>query len=173
MVEKLTEEQRKVLMIWVCLGMILTVLLLIIGSKKVGYKNNYELDNEYLTVRDYSRYYTITKIIDKYYTAINDERYEVALNMLDSKYVSEKSINTSNIKETLNYDAKVSFSGGLMCSKRFAKGFTSYYVIGKVIGTNVDKEFDTVYYEVVLDEMNMLFSIKPVESSMFGGACNA
>jgi len=173
MVEKLTEDQRKVLIIWGFLGLFLAILLIIIGSKKLAHKINYELDKDYVVVKNYSRYYTISKIIDKYYTAINDGRYDAAVNMLDDKYKKDNNISSANVRDTLKYDVKVSFNGSLMCSKRFAKGYTSYYVSGNVIGSNVDKEFDKVYYEVVLNEMEMRFSIKKIDASTFGGACNA
>ena len=59
-----------------------------------------------------------------------------------------------------------------MCNKRLGKGHTSYYVSGTVVGTNQYKVFDDVYYEVMLNESNMTFSISEIDASTFGGECH-
>ena len=141
MIDQLTEDQRKVLIIWLFLGLFLAALLLIFANKKMKAKSNYQLDNNYNVVSNYSRYYTITKIIDKYYNAINEGNYDGAFKMLDDKYIKSNNLSTNSFKESFNYDAKIAFRGGLMCSKRFAKGYTSYYVSGSIIGANSNKQY--------------------------------
>ena len=93
MIDQLTEDQRKVLIIWLFLGLFLAALLLIFANKKMKSKSNYQLDNNYNVVSNYSRYYTITKIIDKYYNAINEGNYDGAFKMLDDKYIKSNNLN--------------------------------------------------------------------------------
>lgn len=171
MIDKLTEEQRKVLVIWGFLGLFLAILLIIFASNKNKYKSEYKIDKDYQIVEDYSRYYTITKIIDKYYTAINDNNYSSIMNMLDTNYIKKNDLRVDNVKNLYNYDKKISFKGSLMCSKRFDKGLTSYYVSGSTIAENVLKEYGNVYYEVILNENEMTFSINVIDVDTFGGVC--
>jgi len=172
MIDKLTEEQRKVLIIWVFLGIFLAILLFIFAHNRGKYKSDYKLDKEYTIVNDYSRYYTITNILDKFYNAFNDKKYDMVMNMLDSNYVKANNIDVNNVSNILKYDKRVSFRGNIMCKKTFDKGYTSYYVSGTVIGTNVEKDFDNVYYEVILNENEMTFSINILDASKFGGVCH-
>jgi hypothetical protein len=60
-----------------------------------------------------------------------------------------------------------------MCSKRLGNGYTSYYVSGNVIGVNKYKEYEDQYYEVVLNENEMTFTVKSIDSNQFGGECHA
>lgn len=173
MIDRLTEDQRKVLIIWFFLALFLIALLVLIASRKIKAKHDYPLDKNYIVVKDYSRYYTVTSVIDKFYNALNNKNYESAMKMLDDNYVKTNNLSTNNLNSSFNFGTTVSFKGKLMCSKRFAKGYTSYYVSGTTIASNVDKVFDDIYYEVVLNENNMTFNIKTIDASTFGGACNA
>ena len=174
MLDKLTEDQRRVLMIWFFFLVFLVVLFIILAGHKITSKFKDEVDKNYSIVQDYSRYYTVINILDKYYTALNNESYDDVLKMLDTEYVNSEGINKDNIKEKLNkYDVRTTYKGSLMCSKKLGKGYTSYYVSGEVVGTNTIKTFDTTLYEVVLNENEMTFSIKQIDDSQFGGDCHA
>ena len=175
MLDNLTEDQRKVLLIWFFFGIFLIVLVVLFANYKIKEKKNKEIiDDHYIIVSDYNRYYTITNILDKYYTSLYNGRFDRVIKMLDTDYVSSNGITEENMKDKLKMqDTRTTFKGGLMCSKRFAKGYTSYYVSGEDIAVNKYKVFNTRYYEVVLNENELTLTVKEIDVDTFGGECNA
>lgn len=173
MLDKLTEDQRKVLLIWFFLGVFILVLILFFAGKKIQEMKKDPVDKSYQVVKDYNRYYTISNILDKYYTALSNKNYDGVYKMLSNDYKSKNDINESNVQTKIkSYDIRTTYQGSLMCNKRLGKGFTSYYVSGTVVGTNQYKIFDDVYYEVMLNEREMTFTISEIDASTFGGACH-
>jgi hypothetical protein len=174
MLDKLTEDQRKVLLIWVFLGVFILVLLLFFAGKKIQESKKDPVDKTYQVVKDYNRYYTVSNILDKYYTALSNKNYDGLYKMLSEEYKKNNDINETNIQTKIKtYDIRTTYQGALMCNKRLGKGQTSYYVSGSVVGANQYKVFDDVYYEVMLNEKNMTFTISEIDASTFGGACHA
>ena len=101
MIDRLTEDQRKVLIIWFFLALFLIALLVLIASRKIKAKHDYPLDKNYIVVKDYSRYYTVTSVIDKFYNALNNKNYESAMKMLDDNYVKTNNLSTNNLNPDL------------------------------------------------------------------------
>ena len=174
MLDKLTEDQRKVLLIWFFLLIFLIGAVSLFSYRRIKSKFHNEVDKQYNIVTDYSRYYTVLNILDKYYTYINNGNYEDVLKMLDKDFVNENHIDTHTITNFIKkYDIRTTYKGSLMCSKRLGNGYTSYYVSGNVIGVNKYKEYEDQYYEVVLNENEMTFTVKSIDSNQFGGECHA
>ena len=173
MLDKLNEDQRKVLLIWAFLGLFIFVGLLFFANKKIQEMKKDPVDKTYIKVEDYSRYYTVSNILEKYYTALSNRNYSAVYNMLSDEYKKDNGINEQNIQTKIKtYDVRTTYQGGLMCRKRLGKGHTSFYVSGTVMASNQYKVFEDIYYEVLLDENNMSFSITEIDASTFGGACN-
>ena len=177
MIDNLTKEERKVLLMWIIFGVVLMAILAVLAGIKINKaKKGYQqtIDKSYIKVTNYSRYYTIIGILDKYYNTINSNNDEETLNLLSDKYKKDNGINKDNIKDKVeHYDKLVTFKGKLMCSKRLGKGFTSYYVSGDVIGSNDLNTHDNAYYEVILNENEMTYSISEIDASVYGGECHA
>ncbi len=174
MLDKLTEDQRKVLLIWFFILIFLIVAVSMFARYRIKSMFNDEVDKQYIKVTDYSRYYTVLNILDKYYTTIYNNNAEDVLKMLDEDYKKDKNLNKDNVLSTLKTNtSRTTYKGSLMCSKRLGKGHTSYLVSGNPVGVNVDKSYDDIFYEVELNENEMTFSIKEIDASQFGGDCHA
>lgn len=173
MFKDLSLEERKVLLIWSVIGFII---FLVAVFFKIFIVNDIELkkyDTNYTIVKDYSRYYTVNSAITKYYAFINSKNYKSVINILDSKYVEDNKINAENINNFITIsDIAISYKPGIMCSKDIKKGITSYLVEGTEAGMNNAKEIGKVYYEVILDGNNLIFSLKPISEENYGGNCN-
>ena len=176
MIDNLTKEQRRVLLYWFIFGLILMGILIVLAGIKINkMKKQYEQtrDDKYIIVSDYSRYYTIINILDKYYSTINSNNHDDTLKLLSEDYKNKNGINKDNIKDKItHYKKQVTYKGRLMCSKRLGKGFTSYYVTGDVIGSNDLTIYGQVYYEVLLNENEMTYSISILDGETYGGACH-
>jgi len=176
MIDNLTKEQRRVLLMWIIFGVILMGVLGILAGIKINKaRKEYQqtVDQNYNKVRDYSRYYTIINILDKYYNTINSNNDTETLKLLSNKYKIDNGINKDNINDKIkHYEKMVTYKGKLMCSKRLGKGFTSYYVSGDVIGSNDLKTYGSEYYDIILNENEMTFSVSVIEASEFGGVCH-
>ena len=173
MLDKLSEDQRKVLLIWVFFGVFILVLILFFANKHIQEMKKDPVDKSYIKVEDYSRYYTISNILDKYYTALSNRNYSSVYTMLSDDYKKNNDITEQNVQTKIKtYDVRTTYQGGLMCRKRLGKGHTSFYVSGTVTASNQYKVFEDAYYEVFLDENNMTFSITEIDASTFGGACH-
>ena len=175
MLDKLSKEERTVLFFWIVLGAILMLLALFIGGRKINEKKYEQTkENNYHILTDYSRYYTIINIMEKYYSTINSKNYDDTLKLLSNDYKSSNNINKNNINEKIKYyDKSVTFKGKLMCSKKLGKGYTSYYISGDVIGMNNNNVYESTFYNVTLNENDFTFNISLIEESEFGGKCHA
>ena len=175
MLDKLTDDQRKVLLIWLFIGVFIIVLVFVISNMRGnnGLFRKDEHEKNYTFVKDYNRYYTITNIVDKYYSAINNEYKSDLVKMLNEDYVKENEITEDNVLSKLKVDkTNTSFHGALMCKKKLHTGIISYYVSGETVGTNTGKSIRDSYYEVIQDENNMTFSIKEIDGVSFGDECH-
>lgn len=114
MLDKLTDDQRKVLLIWLFIGVFIIVLVFVISNMRGnnGLFRKDEHEKNYTFVKDYNRYYTITNIVDKYYSAINNEYKSDLVKMLNEDYVKENEITEDNVLSKLKVDkTNTSFHG--------------------------------------------------------------
>lgn len=172
----LSDSEKKVLIAWAIVGIIILLIVLLFGLKKEKTKQE-EIDNitangsNYLI--DHSRYYTVKNAIAKYYSFLNVDDYDSALKILSEKYVKDNNITTNNITDFLtNTDVQLSYQSKRMCLKSIKSGVYTFVSEGEEISANTGKFIGDKYYEVVLDGNTSLFSIKPIESSTFEGVCN-
>ena len=175
MLDRLTDDQRKVLLIWLFVGIFIVILFFVISNitGNNGILKKDEKEKRYTFVKDYNRYYTITNIIDKYYSAINNEYKDDLMVMLNDDYIKKNDLTNDNVISYLKKDKNnVSFHGALMCKKKLHTGVVSYYVSGNTIGTNTGKTIRDSYFEVIQDENNMTFDIKEIDAVSFGDECH-
>ena len=175
MLDRLTDDQRKVLLIWLFVGVFILVLVFVISNitGNNGILKKDEKEKRYTFVKDYNRYYTITNIVDKYYSAINNEYKDDLMVMLNDDYIKDNNITNDNVIAKLKVDNNnISFQGSLMCKKKLHTGVVSYYVSGETIGTNTGKKIKDSYFEVIQDENNMTFDIKEIDNTSFGDECH-
>lgn len=172
----LSDSEKKVLIAWAIIGIIILLLVLLFGLKKEKVKQE-EINNitangsNYLI--DHSRYYTVKNAITKFYSFINVKDYDSTLKILNEKYVSENKITASNINEFLTEsDVQLSYQSKRMCLKSLKSGVYTFVSEGEEISSNTGKYISDKYYEVVLDGNTSLFSIKPIDSSKFMEVCN-
>lgn len=172
---KISENERKVLIVWLIIGLIIFLCVLFIN---IRHKNKEKAEpittpgTNYVNNR--SRYYTVKNAINKYYSYKNAKDYDAVLKILSEDYIKNNRIDkdtiTTYIGESTSY---LSYDTGLMCLKSAKDGVYTYVVEGVEIMMNTGKELDKLYYEITLDGNTFLFSITPINESDFGGACNA
>lgn len=176
MIDNLTKEQRRVLLMWIIFGLVLMGVLMVLAGIKIDKarkEREQSVDKIYSRVSNYSRYYTIIGILDNYYNTINSNNDEDTYKLLSDNYKKNNGITKDNIKDKItHYDKLVTYKGKLMCSKRLGKGFTSYYVSGDIIGSNDLSTYGSAYYDVILNEKEMTFSVSIIDASTFGGECH-
>lgn len=173
---RLSDSEKKVLIAWAIVGIIILLIVLVFGLTKDRTKKE-EFDN--ITARgtnyliDRNRYYTVKNAITKFYSFINSKDYDATLKILNEKYVEENKININNVNEFITEsDFQLSYQSKRMCLKSIKKGVYTFVSEGEEISANSGKYFSDRYYEVVLDGNTSLFSIKPIEKSIFEGVCN-
>lgn len=172
----LSDSEKKVLIAWAIVGIIILLIVLLFGLKQDRTKKE-EIDNitakgnNYLI--DRNRYYTVKNAITKFYSFINSQDYDATLKILNEKYVNDNKITIKNIDEFITEsDVQLSYQTKKMCLKSVKSGVYTFVSEGEEISANTGKYIGDKYYEVVLDGNTSLFSIKPIESSIFEGVCN-
>ena len=175
---KLNESEKKVLTFWAILAVVVIVGLLIFRfiapekfNKLFGLSN---ADKNYSLVTDRTRYYTVANSIEKYYSYTNSKDSTKLYSVLDEKYRQEKGYTSaSSIKWTQEVDApKLTYNARLMCQKKLDSGIYSFYVSGFESYSNKEGRLDNAYYEVILNDNELTFSIKPIDEKTFGGECH-
>ena len=175
---KLNESEKKVLTFWAILAVVVVLSLLVFRliapekfNKFFGISN---ADKEYSLVKDRTRYYTVFNTVNKYYSYTNDKDSEKVFMVLNDKYKQEKNINNAgDLAWTDQVDAdKLTYNARLMCQKKLDVGMYSFYVSGFESYMNKPGRLSNVYYEVILDDNNFTFNIRPIDEKTFGGECH-
>lgn len=175
---KLNDAEKKVLSFWVILAVVIISGLLVF---KLVFPEDFdkffglgEYDRRYKLVEDRTRYYTVSNAVIKYYTYLNAKDSNAIFDMLNDGYKESKGITSPNNIQFSDDAEKqnLTFSSRLMCQKKMNKGIYSFYVTGFESKANVIGRLDTKYYEVILDDNNFLFSIRPIDANTFGGECH-
>lgn len=172
---KISENERKVLIVWLIIGLIVFLCVLFINIRHKS-KDSIEAITTPGTnyVNNRSRYYTVKNAINKYYSYKNAKDYDAVLKILSENYIKNNHIDketlTTYIGESTSY---LSYDTGIMCLKNAKDGVYTYVVEGIETEMNTGKELNKIYYEVILDGNTFLFSITPINEGDFGGACNA
>lgn len=171
---KISENERKVLIIWVIIGFLIFLVVALVNIKPKIHENNENITTPGTNfINDRSRYYTVKNAINKFYSYKNIKDYESVIKILDENYVKENYIDeetiTSYIGESNTY---LTFDTGIMCLKNAKSGVYVFVVEGDEVGINTGKTYDHLYYEVTLDGNTSLFSIKPINEKEYGGVCN-
>lgn len=171
---KISETERKVLIVWLIIGVLIFIAIVLINVKpktNESKKPNTQPGENH--VSDRVRYYTVKNAINKYYSYKNASDYDSVLKILDASYVEENHIDEENITTYIGETSShLTFDTGIMCLKSYKDGVYSYVVEGneEVISTGEIK--NKMYYQVTLDGNTSLFSIKPISESTYGGVCN-
>lgn len=165
--KKLDKSERHTLIIWTIFGIIFLILVTLIQINIP--ENNIPILNikktKYVSVKDYSRYYTVKNALTKFYSYINTSNYQAVNNILDNKY----NINEENINEILGVnDENIEIVTHIIYEKKIKKGIISYLVTATEMN-NTTKIRD-VYYEIILDGNNFLFKIKPLKLTEYAEA---
>lgn len=171
---KISETERKVLIIWLIIGVLVFLAVVLISIKpktnKTEQPNTTPGENH---VSDRVRYYTVKNAINKYYSYKNISDYDSVIKILDSNYVEDNHIDKDTITTFIgNSDSLMTFDTGIMCLKSFKSGVYVYVVEGHEVTMSTGEEKDKVYYQVTLDGDTSLFSILPISESTYGGVCN-
>lgn len=174
MFKDLTEVERKTLIVWAIIGVLILIIAIIFKIEFIDKNNdNVKIDKKYTVVKDYDRYYTVVGTLTKYYEYINSKDYESILKIYSDEFIKQKKLNEKNIKDYVSEsEVKISFKTYIMCKKTIAKGITEYMVEGEEIGQNTGKKISNKYYKITLNEINMTFAIEPISKKTYGGECN-
>lgn len=173
MFKDLSYEERKVLLIWCVVGVIIFAFAIVLKLFVVNEENSKIYAEPYKVLQDRDRYYTVNGALTKYYSFINAKNYKSVVNILDNKYVLDNGINENNVSEYLTKTENLlSYVPKVMCFKLIGEGITSYYVEGHEVSMNTSKELDSKYYEVILDGNDLVFSVKPLDEKTYGGKCH-
>lgn len=172
-----SESQKKVLIAWAFLGIIILVLVSIVAISTVHEKEVKEDEGITLLnskkVIDRSRYYTVKNAITKYYSYVNMKDFDSVLKILDSKYIEDNKISVDNLKDYItDSNINLSYDSKIMCLKDSNKGVYTFVVDGDEISANTGKFVEKKQYEIIMDGNNSTFSLKPIDKSQYDEVCN-
>lgn len=172
--KELDQTQKKVILFWILLGMIVLILFFFLRFFKIDFnRKSSSFDKNYHLVTDYSRYYTVSSTVDKFYQFLNAGNKESVLHILDEQYKEEQNLTEETVLTELKKEkVSISFQSGMMCEKRVRENITYFLVKGSVVGLNEQKSYQEAFYQVVLDESSFHFSIRPIEEKTFGDECH-
>jgi hypothetical protein len=172
---KISENEKKVLMIWLIVGILI---LLVVALVNIRFNSSTNNSTESTTpgenhITDASRYYTVKNAINKYYSYKNAHDYESVIKILSESYVSNNNITTTNITDYIGTSTSyMSYDTGIICLKSVKSGVYVYDVEGVEVVMNTGEEKESIYYEVTLDGNTQLFSITPIDSDTYRSVCN-
>ena len=175
---KLNESEKKVLTFWAILALIIISGLLVFRlvaperfNKFFGLSN---AEKKYSLVTDRTRYYTVFNAVNKYYQYSNDKDADRLFAVLNTDYKNEHNIHSAaDFVFTQEVDGpKLTYNARLMCQKKLDIGIYSFYVSGFESNENKVGRLDNRYYEVILNDNNFTFNIRPIDEKTFGGECH-
>lgn len=171
---KISETERKVLIVWLIIGVLIFIAIVLINVKpktNESKKPNTQPGENH--VSDRFRYYTVKNAINKYYSYKNASDYDSVLKILDASYVEENHIDEDTITTFIGEsDSLLTFDTGVMCLKSYNSGVYVYVVEGYEETMTTGETKNKMYYQVTLDGNTSLFSLLPISESIYGGVCN-
>lgn len=173
----ISKNERRVLTIWLIVGIIVCALIVLINIKFDGaslfQKITKQVDTKYSLIKDRDRYYSVKSSVDTFYAYINDKSSDSLMKILDAKYVDNNKLTNNNVLDKFKYDKKVVIkANNYMCEKKIAPGKYSYYTQFILEDRSTGEFVDNVYFDVVYNHKTTTFTIKPIDSKTFGGACH-
>lgn len=171
---KISETERKVLIIWLIIGVLVFLAVVLINIKpkisKIELPSTKPGENH---VSDRIRYYTVKNAINKYYSYKNVSDYDSVIKILDSSYVEKNHIDEDTVTTFIGEsDNMMTFETGIMCLKSVKAGVYVYVVEGNEVTMSTGEEKNKMYYQVTLDGNTSLFSVLPISEEIYGGVCN-
>lgn len=133
-------------------------------------KSNYE---RLLLVKDYTTFFSVTREVNNYINSISRSDKSDIINLLDSRYVDNNSIDI--LLDTVNYSPLTELSANNIKYVMFNKNYL-YLVKGKIVENDFDysKVIDENYIVIVLhDVMNNSYSIYPVDNDNYKKIVNS
>lgn len=184
---ELSEAEKKTLITWSIGGIVVFIIAIIfkftVLDKDPNKNKNVTFDTEYHVVENYSRYYTVTGALEKYYSFINAEDSEALMNILSSNYKNTKKINRDNVLDYIDSsDIQVSFEPSKMCEMNYAVGRTKYLLRVTEVPVFLqegddyteiqDNSLGEVYYLVELDGNTLTYSVEPITKKTYEEGCH-
>ena len=171
---KISETERKVLIIWLIIGVLVFLAVVLINIKpkvnKAEQPNTKPGENH---ISDRIRYYTVKNAINKYYSYKNVSDYDSVIKILDADYVEKNHIDKDTVTTFIGEsDSSMTFDTGIMCLKSIKSGVYVYVVEGYEVEMSTGNAKNKIYYQVTLDGNTSLFSVLPINESTYGGVCN-
>ena len=104
----------------------------------------------------------------------NDKDADRLFAVLNTDYKNEHNIHSAaDFVFTQEVDGpKLTYNARLMCQKKLDIGIYSFYVSGFESNENKVGRLDNRYYEVILNDNNFTFNIRPIDEKTFGGECH-
>lgn len=171
---KISETERKVLIIWLVIG-VLVFLAVVLINIKPNIKNSSSPNTKpgENHVSDRIRYYTVKNAINKFYSYKNISDYDSVIKILDADYVEKNHIDEDTVTTFIGEsDSFMTFETGIMCLKSVKDGVYVYAVEGYEVAMSTGENKNKLYYQVTLDGNTSLFSVLPISESTYGGVCN-
>lgn len=171
---KISETERKVLIIWLIIGVLVFLAVVLINIKpktsKTEQPNTTPGENH---VSDRIRYYTVKNAINKYYSYKNMSDYDSVIKILDSDYVEKNHIDEDTVTTFIGESGSMmTFETGIMCLKSYKSGVYVYVVEGNEVAMSTGEVKNKMYYQITLDGNTSLFSLLPIGEEAYGGVCN-
>ncbi len=124
--------------------------------------DNVEKINEKITKeKDEYKFNVIYYCIEQLLTYIKDEKYDIALNLLDKEYISENGINSNNIK--LLFNNVNDFT--ILDEYKTENKTNSVYYVSSLIEQN--KNLKSMYFIVYFDYNNRTYSVQPTSEDEY------
>ena len=171
---KISETERKVLIIWLIIGVLIFLAVILINIKpKVNESEQPNTKPGENHVSDRIRYYTVKNAINKYYSYKNISDYDSVIKILDADYVEKNHIDEDTVTTFIGEsESFMTFDTGIMCLKSVKSGVYVYVVEGNEVAMSTGNVKNKMYYQVTLDGNTSLFSIMPISENTYGGVCN-
>lgn len=169
-------KKHDYILIAICIvAVLITSLILGLNKTETNEEVTYK-KNSVKLLDNYSRFFTIESCVYRFISYLQDKDVDSLLKVLDSNYVEENSLNESNVLEFLGQlEGLNTFSVKKVYYNNKDKNVITYYVYGQIVEEVIDtySYYGTdKYYVVKLDTVNMTFSIKPIEKSLFSEVSN-
>ncbi len=167
------KKHKDLIVIIIILSLIFISIIVLSNIDKESNKNNNDvLKEEYILENDYSNFFSVNSCINKYYGYLNSRDTNSLLKILNSSYIENNNINSSNIYTVLGeYENIVTFTSKGMYK---TKNTNKYYVYGYLTEDLIDEIGNKMdaYFEVDIDFNNNIFSLMPITQSMYNEVKN-
>lgn len=132
--------------------------------------NENTIKKDITKLEDVNKFFSTQKIINDFYTLLNNRETNKLLKVLDSSYIKSKGITENNLYQNLNSNYEITTYVAKNIYYNPNSSITYYFINGYLINDELmgdnSELYENINYLIIVDEITRNYTINPLDSNI-------